>query len=220
MEFVGPLIAISLMASILFLSFFFSEKNRMLRNLKKSKSKSVSNIQSGKYEKIIGKALYVKETMTAPLSGRTCVFYHVEVTQKRGKNWHTIIKDQKIAPFFMDCNGEMVLIKADGSPKTQVIILDQDHKSSSGFLNDATIRLENYLKAYGKQSTNFLGMNKAIKYYEGIIEPNEKIVVKGIAEWKDIKEPIEGYAYSKILTLSGSDKQKLYITDLKKALIE
>ncbi|MCB0457639.1 MAG: hypothetical protein KDC91_07845 [Flavobacteriaceae bacterium] len=180
----------------------------------------MASIQSGQYEKVIGKALFVKETMTAPLSGRTCVFYHVQVTQKRGKSWDTIIDDKKIAPFFLDCNGEMILIKADGPPKSQVVILDQDHKASSGFMNDASMRLENYLKAFGKQSTSLFGLNKAIKYYEGIIEPNEKIVVKGVAQWKQLNEPIEGYAYSKILTLSGSDTQKLYITDLKKALLE
>ncbi|MEZ4778220.1 MAG: hypothetical protein R2786_02425 [Flavobacteriaceae bacterium] len=220
MEFLGPIIAFSSMAIAFFLLFFFSQKNKMLRNLKKSKAKPVASIQSGNYEKIVGKALFVKETMTAPLSGRACVFYHVEVTQKRGKSWDTIINDKKITPFFMDCNGEMVLIKTDGPPKTSVVILDTDHKASSGFMNDANMRLENYLKAHGRQSTNFLGMNKAIKYYEGIIEPNEKIVVKGIAQWKELIEPIEGYNYSKILTLTGSETQKLYITDLKKALEE
>ena len=198
----------------------FSPKNKMLRSLKETKAKPVSSIQSGNYEKIIGKALFVKQTMTAPISGRTCIFYHAEVRQKRGKRWDIIIDDKQTTNFFLDCNGEMVIIKMDESPSYYEVILDKDHKTSSGFLKDAPMRLENYLKRYGKESTNFLGMNKLIKYREGIIEPNEKIVVKGIAEWKELKEPIEGYNYSKILTFKGSETQKLYITDLKEAFKE
>lgn len=205
---------------ILVFAIRFSPKNKMLRSLKETKAKPISSIQSGNYEKIIGKALFVKETMTAPISGRTCVFYHAEVLQKRHKRWDIIIDDKQITNFFLDCNGEMVIVKTDESPSYYEVILDKDHKTSSGFLKDATMRLENYLKRYGKESTNFLGMNKLIKYREGVIEPNEKIVVKGIAEWKELKEPIKGYNYSKILTFKGSETQTLYITDLKEALKE
>jgi len=56
-------------------------------------------------------------------------------------------------------------------------------------------------------------------YTEGIIELNEPIAVKGIAQWKLLKEPIEGYSYSKILTLTGVKKEKLLITDEPKALL-
>mgnify|MGYP000748910719 CR=1 FL=1 len=52
------------------------------------------------------------------------------------------------------------------------------------------------------------------------IELDEKIAVLGVAKWKTLKEPIEGFSYSKILTLSGIDKQKLLITDIKKATQE
>ncbi|MFL1011099.1 hypothetical protein [Flavisericum labens] len=51
-----------------------------------------------------------------------------------------------------------------------------------------------------------------MRFKEGIIELNEPISVKGIAQWKTLKQPVEGYSYSKILTLSGTKKEKLLVT--------
>ncbi|WP_298239440.1 hypothetical protein [uncultured Algibacter sp.] len=53
---------------------------------------------------------------------------------------------------------------------------------------------------------------------EGLIELNEEIAIKGIAKWKTLKEPIEGYSYSRILTLNGTSEKRLLITDTQEAL--
>mgnify|MGYP001825018531 CR=1 FL=1 len=37
-----------------------------------------------------------------------------------------------------------------------------------------------------------MGINKTIRYTEGVIELNEPIAVKGIAKWKVLKNAIEG----------------------------
>ena len=58
-----------------------------------------------------------------------------------------------------------------------------------------------------------------MRYSEGVIELNEPITVKGVAQWKILNEPIEGYSYSKILTLTGTKKEKLLVTDEPKALL-
>ena len=97
--------------------------------------------------------------------------------------------------------------------------LVKDYKEKSGFRNDATEKLERYLKLHNKKSTAFLGINKTVRYSEGVIELNEPITVKGVAQWKIINEPIEGYSYSKILTLTGTKKEKLLVTDEPKALL-
>lgn len=70
------------------------------------------------------------------------------------------------------------------------------------------------LKQYNIDSTGFLGFNKQLRYTEGIIEIGEEITVAGIAKWKNLSEPIEGYSYSKIAALESTEKQKLIITDL------
>jgi len=203
---------------IIFFINFYNTKNTILRELKKGKRKAIRHAKENEYIKIIGKAKYVNEPLIAPLSGRKCVYYHVLVERKGDKSWHNLIDETISQDFFIETKGEMALIKPNQPKNFKKIYLVKDHTKNSGFLNDATERLELYLKKHDETSTNFIGLNKTIRYREGIIELNENIAIKGIANWKSIKEPIEGYLHSKILLLKGSAGKKLIITDLPKAL--
>ncbi|MCH9659671.1 MAG: hypothetical protein K0U54_02045 [Bacteroidetes bacterium] len=189
----------------------------MLRELKKSEAKSVASIKNGEYVKIIGRALKVNEVLIAPLSKKECIFYQIEVIHQKDKNSKTIIDETRTSDFFVSVKNEMVLIKMDQSHQDYTVILNYDHLDNSGTFNDAKPHLDHYLRSKGFESTGLFGFNKSLKYKEGIIEHSEKVAVKGIAEWRALKEPIEGYHYSKILTLRGSKNQKLIITDLAEA---
>jgi len=46
------------------------------------------------------------------------------------------------------------------------LIMDRNYLS--GFLKDTTTRLENYLNKHGHKSVNILGLNKSLRYKEGI----------------------------------------------------
>lgn len=202
------------------LSVYFSKKNRMLREFKKSRKKNINSIKRNEYAKIIGKAKHVKSPLIAPLSGRECVYYHVIVEVKNDKNWRKIIDDVKAQDFFIATNTEMAIVKTSDLDKSfKHVHLVKDFNKKSGFRNDAPEKLEAYLKSYNKKSTGFLGVNRQMRYREGVIELNESIAVKGLSEWKHLSEPIEGYSYSKILTLTGTKKQKLLVTDEPKALL-
>ena len=84
-------------------------------------------------------------------------------------------------------------------------------------LKEHILGLEKLLRKHQKESTGFFGFNKTLRYREGIIEEGEAIAVKGLAQWKTLSEPIEGYSYSKLLTLTGDKKHKLIITDVPEA---
>lgn len=191
----------------------------MLRKLRKSPFKKVSQAQTGQYQKFKGKALYVQELTKAPLTHRNCIFYQATVQQKRDKSWRTLIEENSEADFFVDCDGELLLIKMDQPNSFKNILLDNDHEVQSGFLNTPNAKMEAFLKKHNKESNNILGFNKTLRYQEGILEHGETVVVKGIVEWKSLKEPIAGYSYSKIATLKGNAHEKLLITDLKKAQV-
>ncbi len=200
-----------------YILYYFSNKSRILRGLRKSKAIPIHRAQNGSYVKLVGKAKHAGQPLTAPLSGRKCIYYEVLVERKGDKSWHTMINDKKYQDFFLEVNGEMAMIKAELSTSERRVYLEKDHRQDSGFMNDPSAKLDNYLELHGKTSTGILGFNKKIRYREGIIELDEVIAVKGIAQWKSISEPIEGYSYSKILALSGTAKQKLLITDSKEA---
>jgi len=201
---------ISLIIIAIIIGYYFSKKN------KKTRKKQISSVRENEYAKVIGKALHVHEPLIAPLSGRKCVFYYIHIQKKGDKSWHTFIKEEKAQDFFLEVNGEMAIVKPNEFPKKTFVV--EDFETKSGSFNDATPELESFLNKHGKESTGFFGFNRQLRYKEGIIELKENIAVKGIGKWKRLNEPIEGYNYSKILTLTGSEKEKLIITDLPDGL--
>jgi K+ transporter len=200
-------------------SIYFDDKEIILRELKKSRRKTINQIKENEYAKVIGKAKYVNEPLIAPLSGRKCVFYKVHIERNHDDGWDTVVKEIKTQDFFIENNSELAIVKAAFETDDFMRVhLVQDYKKKSGFLNDASVKLEDYLAKHNKSSTSFLGFNKTMRYHEGIIALDEKIAVKGIGKWKALNEPIEGFSYSRVLTLNGSEKEKLLITDEPKAL--
>jgi len=119
--------------------------------------------------------------------------------------------------FFIESNGDMVIIKPQKHPKNYNCFLVKDKKQNSGTFNDASPKFESLLSKYNIRSTYRLGLNKTLRYEEGIIEIGEHITVAGIAKWKSLSNPLPEYPYSKIAELESSDKQKLLITDLPEA---
>lgn len=219
-QFIIPIIFVLVAITFAIIKYYFSPKKIIIREFEKSRKKSINSIRENEYAKVIGNAKYVNTPLVAPLSGRSCVYYHVIVEVKNDKNWRRIINDVKTQDFFIETNTEMAIVKASALQKSiSKCYLVKDYKKNSGFRNDPPEKLDAYLKSHHKKSTGLFGMNKTVRYTEGVIELNEKIGVKGIAKWKLLKTPIEGYSYSKILTLEGSKKQKLLVTDEPEALL-
>ncbi|WP_144896025.1 hypothetical protein [Lutibacter sp. Hel_I_33_5] len=180
--------------------------------------KSIGSIRTNEFTKITGKALHVKEPLIAPYSKRKCIFYTIKIEQEKnsGKSsyWDTIVKEEKFQNFFIEQNGDYVMVKPIDFPKNFKSHLVIDKNTSSGTFNDPNPKFKALLDYYDIKSEGFLGFNKSLRFTEAIIEVGEQITVAGIAKWKSIKEPIEGYSYSKIAALEASDKQKIIITDL------
>jgi hypothetical protein len=213
-----PIIIISIFAIIAFCVYHFSQKLVITRALSKIPLKPVGSLRTNELTKVTGKALHVHEPLIAPLSKRKCVYYSIKIEQKKqsGKNshWKTILREEEIQDFFIDCRGDYVIVQPQKEPRNFISYLVPDKKAASGTFNDPTPEFESLLRRYTIESTGLFGFNKHLRYKEGIIEVGETITVAGIAKWKELNEPIPEYPYSKIATLESSDKQKLMITDL------
>jgi len=203
---------------IIIISFYFNDKQIIKRALSKLPFKNVTNIRTNEYTKLYGKALHVKEPLIAPYSERKCIFYQIKIEQKvssgKSTRWKTLVEEERFHEFFLQNNGDLVIVKPSKHPKNYKCFLVKDKKQRSGTFNDASPRFEGVLNRYNINSINWLGFNKTLRYEEGIIEIGEHIVVAGIAKWKALSEPIPEYPYSKIAELEGDVKQKLIITDL------
>lgn len=214
-----PILFITAIVMMIVFGYYFSDKQRILRELKKSRRKPISQVRENEYAKVIGKAKHVDEPLIAPISGRPCVYYKVHVERKGDKSWHTVVRETKSQDFFLESNTELAIVKANFEvEKNKRVYLEEDHKRNSGFMNDASHKLNAYLAQHNKSSTGFFGFNKTLRYKEGIIALNETVAVKGVAKWKALNAPVDGYSYSRILTFEGSAEQKLLITDVPKAM--
>ncbi|RED45698.1 hypothetical protein [Seonamhaeicola aphaedonensis] len=216
-----PILIISGFIIFGFSIYYFGRKQTVLRNLSKFQFKSIPQFKYNELTKITGKVLHVHEPFVAPFSKRKCVAYLFKIEQKvsSGKHsrWKALVKQEDIQDFFIEENGEVVMIKPVKVPKNYFNYLDEDKSISSGFLNDPTPEFKKVLDYYNIDSENYFGFNKTLRYSERIIEVGEIVTVAGIAKWKSLQEPIEGYNYSKIAALESNDNQKLIITDLPEA---
>jgi hypothetical protein len=217
-SFIVPTIIVSIAALIGILIYYFNTKQRIIRTLSKLPIKQIGSLRNHEFTRFSGKALHVKEPLIAPFSKRKCVFYVIKIEKKKstGKNsyWDTIVKEENIQEFFLEKNGDFAIVRPSQNPKNYISHLVIDKKVNSGTFNDPTPEFNELLANYNIDSEGFFGFNKSLRYSEAIIEIGEQITVAGIAKWKSLKEPIEGYSYSKIAELESSDKQKLIITDL------
>jgi hypothetical protein len=216
--FIIPIIFVLVVITIITLNYFFSKKQKIIRSLSKLPIKQISRLKNNEFTRFSGKALNVKEPLVAPFSKRKCVFYVMKIEKKKrtGKNtyWSTLVNEESTQEFFLEENGDFAIVRPTQNPKNYTSYLMVDKKINSGTFNDPNPKFMQLLKHYNIESENFFGLNKSLRYSEAIIEIGEEITVAGIAKWKSIKEPIEGYSYSKIAELQSSDKQKLIITDI------
>lgn len=202
-----------------FIAYFFSNKQKIIRVLTKLPIKQIGSLKINEFSRVSGKAVNIENPLIAPFSNRKCVFYTIKIEQekknRKNNSWKTLIKEEKIQEFFLEKNGDFIIIKPSQNSKNYLSHLVIDKKTNSGTFNNPSPKFEKLLKQYNIKSESFLGLNKTLRYSEGIIEIGEKITVAGFPKWKDLKNsPIKRYNYSKIMTLESSNEQKLMITDL------
>ncbi len=222
MDFIIPVLIFSGIVMVIFLVIYFNKKNTILRKLSKFKAKRISQFRTNERTKVSGKVLQVEEPFVVPFSKRKCIAYIFEIEQKvgSGKNsrWKTLVKKEDIQDFFIEKDGELVMVKPSQETSNYYSYMVEDKRVSSGTFNDPTPEFQKVLASFGVESENWFGFNKTLRYSERIIEIGEIITVGGIAKWKTLKEPINGHNYSKIAALESDINQKIIITDLPKAI--
>jgi hypothetical protein len=207
-------VSIIIIALVAFYTGFFSNAAIIKRKLKKATGVKISMFMEGEVAKVVGQLKYINPPLIAPLSKRKCSYYHIIVEQRvsTGKSsyWDTIIEEEKAQDVVIkDGNSyafiETTLIKSH-------LIPDQHY--SSGTFNDTTPELETFLARHDLKSVNFLGMNKTLRYSEGVLEEGEVVAVLGKGNWKRKAEVKLDIPTEKILVISKKDDEEgVYLSD-------
>jgi hypothetical protein len=139
--------------------------------------------------KVQGRIVAFGDSMTAPLSGRPCVYYRFQVEEKKtrhgpplhgggGSYWKTIINDVQSIPCGVDDGTGVAGLDLRGAE----MVLSPGAQMRSGFLNDAPAKLERLLnERYGRSSRGFI-FNKGMRYIETLIEGGEEVLVLARAQ--------------------------------------
>lgn len=209
-----PIGFLLLFGGVMIAKSYFSRKAVVRRKLKKAVDVKISDFLTGDIAKIVGHVEIAGDALIAPLSGRKCAYYHVLVEQlvSSGKSsyWKKLIEEEVSGTFVIRDGRYRAHIDRGSNLKTYLI---QDKEYSSGLGNNATERLENYLQANGTESENWLGFNKKLRYKEGVLEQGECMAVVGRGEWRFAREMSLRESFGKILVISSTDKEPVYLSD-------
>jgi hypothetical protein len=188
---------------------YFTKQARVLRALKTTEEKDIDQIKTGDRVRVTGTVQLLGTTLNAPLSGRKCAYWHVFVESRSGKSSYTIADEEEAGDVILKKGPHIVVVR---TRKINTYLL-KDANYSSGFLNDATDTLKRYLKKHNAKSTDLLGMNRSITYEEGVLEEGETVSVAGVAEWVSKSKFRFKSPGDKILTITASEQDPVYMTD-------
>ncbi|BDX39517.1 hypothetical protein CYCD_28720 [Tenuifilaceae bacterium CYCD] len=202
-----------LVAVIVFFRCYLSRKAVVRRKLKNAIDKHISGFMNGDIAKIVGMVDIVGKPLYAPLSGRKCAYYYVLVEQRvsNGKStyWKTIIEEERAGEFLLKDGRYCAHINTQ-KVKSYLV---QDRIYTSGFMEDATEVLEKYLCAHGHKSENFIGLNKSLRYKEGVLEQGEVVAAMGRGEWKDAAQFNLSITLDRVLVIAATDDEPVYLSD-------
>lgn len=158
----------------------------------------IRDAPTGQVVTIAGNIEPVGKTLRAPFSKRECVFYEVVVEQYRGLrlgDWFPLIHETEAVDFYVVDDTDRALIKQGKLQSGLKAASERDHEAVSQAFQDASPDLEAYLRLRG-QSSKELGMNRILRYREGVFELGEKVVAKGTAMREQSTEPtVAGSGY-------------------------
>jgi len=177
--------------------YFRSDRWRLSRALKKAAQVPLAKVREGDVVRVTGRARPAdEEPFGAPLTGRACLAYEVEVEEyvKTGRSgkWKTIIYEtDHVAAFWLVESRDRALVQC----RHPMMVLDRDGKFRSGVLNEPDQVLVDYLANHG-QAHQGMVFNRNLRYREGIIEPGEEVTVLATARSEPDPDPtssVDGY---------------------------
>ncbi len=200
-------------ALMIFARFFYKRRLIVLRALRTTGLKKISDFKDNDVGKITGRVVYGGETVFAPISKRKCVYYRVIVEQYKyqGKSYHwiKIIDEERAGDIVMHDNSGYAVI----DPNKSKNFLTEDVIQFSDSSDTLTSSLESYLAKHDVDSRGFFGAHKTLRYKEGILEKGEVFTVSGEGQWNETKDHKLNIPSGKVLVIIPGKAEHVYITD-------
>lgn len=197
---------------------FFSEREVVRRKLRKAVRKYIGDVKSGEVVKIVGEVVYAGRTVKAGLSERECSFYHIEVEYYRpsGKtgSWIRMIDEKKRGDIVLRDETGYALIQDDRAQS----VLHRDIEYTSGSFDHPLPEMEAFLKKHKKDDKTWLGFNRSMRYYEGVLEAGELCAASGKGVWMPTRKLNLNLPVDKVLVIRRAPQVETRISDHPEAL--
>jgi len=197
-----------------YVTWRYSGPEKIKRALRNAARWPIGELPENTHGRVVGRARAVDQTLLSPLSGRSCVYYELQVLDTDGKAKVTLLREAKGVPFLIEDDTGRALI----DPRDAEITLDFDHETKSGHGDNATRVEEALLARHGQRTKGWL-FNKVLVYRESVIEVGELVAVlgSGVREADPDGEPGALYrgAPPTRLRLTSSTRFPLVISDLR-----
>ena len=215
-----PLALILTMLVIGIVLLYLSPDARLKRAIRDAKKYSINGFPDRNHAKIVGSLVLMTEQLEAPISGRPCAYYSVEVFERRKDSdgdevWRSVFTVQEGVDFMLDDGTGEAIVGVESAK----VILSNDHESDSGTFDDeATERQQRFLIEHEHKAGQFL--IRGLRYTEAILEPGEFVAVVGYGTRKLDSKALASVGYRDQppmqLHLQGSARYPLMISDQHK----
>ena len=152
------------------------------KRIKDTPTSKIGDVRGG-YREIKGRVVAPDRSrmLTAPLTGKRCVYYEFTVAETTGGSdggsTTTIIHDKRNAGCQLDDGTGVANIALAGAE----LVLDTDRHEKSGFLRPASKKFDAVLAKYNKRSKGLV-FNKDLEAKESILEEGDRLYVLGPAK--------------------------------------
>lgn len=197
------------LAALLGMLSYFSAERRFKRQLVATPRTPIAQAHQG-LTKVAGQLVHAHPPLQAPLSGRPCAVYQVIVEERDGNVYRPIIHEIRGQPFLVYDETGRALIAYD---EQTGLVIKKDVQLVSQTLQNPTPAMEALLQRYGHSSTRIFGLNKAIRYHEGVLEAGETVTVFGAASREPEGDPAAAAAGATWLVMRAAPGVELRVTD-------
>ncbi|MCK6641176.1 MAG: hypothetical protein L6Q81_13930 [Bacteroidia bacterium] len=181
----------------------------------------IGEASTGQVVKVKGSAVFVGETIKAPFTGRKCVYYVAQVHHWRGRwgrsSFRLIPKSIWVQESSVEIMGSVVIYAAGHYALLDTVKVRSDiHKDESyvvGTMHSKSPAMIRFIKENHINPNDFLGIEKSLRWSEGIIENGEECVMMGVGTWKTPEECGLKIDAEKILVITDIPGDYAYISD-------
>lgn len=204
-------------AALLGIHWYFSEDQKNARALSALRTTPIRDVKSGDIVRIEGRVRVIEPVLNAPLTGRACVHYDLQVEKQASKNrMERVIGETKSVPFAVEDDSGVATVEVTSFQAT--VELDRDETP-----REPTAAQLKLLQAHKLDDRSAFGLRKQLTFREGVLEAGERVVVMGRARWDDDADgaliPSEDYRAQKRekrLVIEAYD-EPVRATDLRSA---